>query len=785
MITRLVMRSCAWIAVAVLGGFLALPALGTTFIVNSALDVTDANPGDGACETATGNGICTLRAAIQEANAHPGADTIILPAGTYTLTIPGAGEIAAASGDLDITDDLTITGAGAAVTIVQACAPSNTGATCTGIDRVFHVDPRGAGISVQIIGITVQNGRSVLIPFISSNGGGILLGVAQTLGAPVPSGHLTLTDCVVGNNASPRDGGGIFNNAGVLALIRTTVTANFAGNGGGISNGDTGILNLTGSTVSANFADQGGGIFSGYFDIANATKIAITNSTISGNTAGSGPGTGFGGGMFINRGTMAAVNTTISNNTSFYAGGGIITGGSSVSVNNSTIAFNVAGSPNAGGYGAGFSGLLAASNTILSNNTVLGSPSDCNGTINSGGYNLVQSTAGCTITGITTGNVVGNDAKLGLLADNGGPAKTHALIAGSPAIDAGNPAVPGSAVHTCAVSDQRGYLRPQGAACDIGAFERVAQFSVTGILPNSAARTGATVAFISGNGFAPGASVALRRAGQSDIVGKPVTVEGGSSGIATVFDLSDQAVGVWDLVVTNPDATSAVMPGAFTIDQQSGVPQLWVSLVGATRIHPGGTGRMTIFFGNRGNTDAIAVPLSLAIPQSFTGALLFPIINPPVQPAQVPTAWAGVPTLTRTPDVGFYNFNLLLSVIPGGYTGTLQVELAAYPTQEGFTFQLFGSLGQPLFQPTLDSATVTGFVTGARAYAQRNLAVTIPTTIVPQMNQYLTTDLEAIVRNGRNALVASFGTQTQVYSLGQISFDLARFGAAATAAAGP
>ncbi|MCA9927283.1 MAG: CSLREA domain-containing protein, partial [Anaerolineales bacterium] len=69
-------------------------------IVNSIADVTDANPGDGICETSPGNAICTLRAAIQEANALPGEDTIQLPAGTYTLT----------SGELAITDNVTIIG---------------------------------------------------------------------------------------------------------------------------------------------------------------------------------------------------------------------------------------------------------------------------------------------------------------------------------------------------------------------------------------------------------------------------------------------------------------------------------------------------------------------------------------------------------------------------------------------------------------------------------------------------------------------------------------------------
>src|SRR5437660_359344 len=95
-----------------------LPAAqAATFTVDSTLDAVDAHPGDGVCATATN--VCTLRAAIQEANALAGADTINVPAGMYTLSIPGSFEDEAATGDLDITDDLTLIGAGARSTIID------------------------------------------------------------------------------------------------------------------------------------------------------------------------------------------------------------------------------------------------------------------------------------------------------------------------------------------------------------------------------------------------------------------------------------------------------------------------------------------------------------------------------------------------------------------------------------------------------------------------------------------------------------------------------------------
>src|ERR1700682_1707889 len=84
-----------------LGSFAAqdVRAAGLTFTVNANTDAVDVNPGDGVCATALGK--CTLRAAVQEANATLGADTIVLPAGTFKLTIVGDDDTAAA-GDLDI-----------------------------------------------------------------------------------------------------------------------------------------------------------------------------------------------------------------------------------------------------------------------------------------------------------------------------------------------------------------------------------------------------------------------------------------------------------------------------------------------------------------------------------------------------------------------------------------------------------------------------------------------------------------------------------------------------------
>jgi len=354
------------------------------------------------------DGDCALREAIQAANtdsavdacpAGSGADTIVVPAGTYTLSVAGAGEDANATGDLDITADLTINGAGAATTVIDAAD----------LDRVIEI---GLGVTAEISGLTMQNGSA-------GAAGGIHNG-----------GSLTISNSVVRDNtATPGHGGGIANAGGgalSLTLNDSTVSGNTANAsaGGGIVNfpGNTTALNR--STVSGNSSNAGGGIL-------NDGTLALTNSTVSGNTDSSAQG----GGIWqaFAGGTLQIQSSTVSGNT---------------------------------GRGIGHSsGVVTLKNTILANSTA----ADCSPVLGSGsvislGHNLIENNA-CVIGGNVTGNIIGSDPMLGPLANHGGPTQTHALLAGSPAIDAGSPDCPPPA------TDQRGVSRPQGAACDIGAFE--------------------------------------------------------------------------------------------------------------------------------------------------------------------------------------------------------------------------------------------------------------------------------------------------------------------------
>ena len=124
-----------------------LEVTASTYVVNSTADLPDADQGDGLCLAL--NGQCTLRAAIMQANFVAGPDTIILPAGLYQLTRLGDDDVAVLA-DLDITDDLTLQGAGSSLTIVDGNGAVNG-------DRVFQI--LAAAKNVSLSGLTIRNGK--------------------------------------------------------------------------------------------------------------------------------------------------------------------------------------------------------------------------------------------------------------------------------------------------------------------------------------------------------------------------------------------------------------------------------------------------------------------------------------------------------------------------------------------------------------------------------------------------------------------------------------------------
>jgi hypothetical protein len=344
------------------------------FTVNSLADAPDINPGDGLALDAAGQ--TTLRAAIMEANGLPGSDSITLGPGAYSLSIPGANENASATGDLDITSNLTITGAGAQATIIHGAQ----------IDRLFHIL---IGASASISGVTIRNGRS-------DSGGGIY-----------NAGALTVSSSRVIENSSTDSfggGGGICNAGGQLDVDDCVIAENDANfSGGGILNdfSTSGIARLRRTTVSGNSAGWGGGI-------KNEENMLLANCTISGNSASFGGGVDtLTGGVTLTR-WMTIDNCTFTGNSGAFGTGGIRNWDNTQPVT-----------------------VVTARNSIFAGNT-----GDVRGHIASQGHNLIGNSSGGL--GFVPTDLLNVNPLLGPLQDNGGPTLTHALLTGSPARDAGD-----------------------------------------------------------------------------------------------------------------------------------------------------------------------------------------------------------------------------------------------------------------------------------------------------------------------------------------------------------
>ena len=435
---------------------------------------------------------CSLREAIRSANtdlaiggcaAGSGADTITVPPGTYILAIPNqpgvTDENNGQSGDLDILAGLTITGSTSAPTIVDG-----NGAALA--DRVFDVS---AAATVSFTRLTIRNGTEP--PGSLAGGGGV-----------TNNGRATFTNTTISGNIAGTGGGGVSNGSGVGAtstFIDSTIIGNSAGGsgggvrigmgasssfidtaisgntsqvgGGGVSN--DGAATFTNTNITGNGAGtRGGAVFNG--SPSSASKF--TNSTISGNTAQA-----EGGGLFNSVGAGAdLMNSTVSGNRANSSGGGLQ--GGTATLSNVTITANVADlDANSTGDGGGVAATtLSVRNSIIAGNTDASPPPaavtpDCSATVNSQGYNLIGNDTGCTVA-VGPGDKIGTgaapiDPGLGLLANNGGPTPTHALLATSPARIGGSPTAPGGPGDACTARDQRGVPRPQGARCDVGAYE--------------------------------------------------------------------------------------------------------------------------------------------------------------------------------------------------------------------------------------------------------------------------------------------------------------------------
>ncbi|MEO8306046.1 MAG: right-handed parallel beta-helix repeat-containing protein [Betaproteobacteria bacterium] len=392
------------------------------------------------------DGFCSLREAIIAANTHAasgavigecpagtGGDTINLPAGTYSLAIPAAGGNDATSGDLNITGTVTLIGTG---------NPTVQGGVAW-TDGIFDIADTA---TVSMSGFTITGGNRNVAAGVDG-GGGIR---AQ---GPVTLTRMTITaNAATHSGSGLAPGGGIFARGGApLVIVDSAISDNTTqDSGAGIYT--QGSLTMTGSLVAGNkaigtsFSYVGGVTF--FYNGVPPGILSITNSTIANNTGATSLGAA---GLYVE--ANAAFVGTLTNVT--------IAGNSNLSV---------------GGLGI-FGSLvnLTLVDTLIAGNSG-GTAPDCqaqnSSTITSGGNNLIGDDTGCTITSPQASDQIGTgatpiDPLLSPLANNGGPTRTMALQSGgptSPAIDAGDDA-------TCATTDQRGVARPQGIACDIGAYE--------------------------------------------------------------------------------------------------------------------------------------------------------------------------------------------------------------------------------------------------------------------------------------------------------------------------
>jgi uncharacterized repeat protein (TIGR01451 family) len=537
----------------------AAHAQATITVNSTAQEVTQANP------TGTVNGNCTLGEAILAANTNAavdgcaagsvaGPDTIIVPAGIYTLAqvdfsdVPGPSSpfLGLPFGLPQIVSNIIITGAGAATTSIERSTAGGTPPFA-----FLEIHPVG---TLTLNNLTFRNGNQVNI----GNGafGGAIFNVNGGAAA------LAINNCVFDSNTA-QNGGAIVNGA---TINNSTFTNNTASAGGGAISLGTSFLPvppaliITNSTFSSNNASNGGAISATAGPTAPVGNVTISHSVFTNNSAGSGGalridapatasidasifsgnqgeggaiamgssggGTGgsvtisnsafvnnqttsHGGAIFANAGSLTISNSTFSGNAVASGNGSAIATDAQTSLNNVTIVNNSAAS--VFGEGISVGGTLSYSNTIIAGN----SPTDTTaqfGTVTSLGFNIIGNN---TSSGFGFSTVASDQAGtganpinplLGGLANNGSTVmagsnvggqtpqvvQTMALLTGSPALEKGNPGTPLDGLNGhCAATDQRGNARPGGTLCDVGAFEDTTGAGVAPQSDFSITKTGA------------------------------------------------------------------------------------------------------------------------------------------------------------------------------------------------------------------------------------------------------------------------------------------------------
>lgn len=559
--------------------------------------------------------LCSLREAVIAANtdspvggcaAGSGEDTIVFdPAlpkpAVFTLNQVGSDEDSAQTGDLDLAGTITInpTGSDPSALIIDGA----------GTDRVFEIL---SGAHITIAGLTIRNGN----PGDGANGGGVLIDLTarltltdtQVISNCAPTGGggihvlggLTMSQGTVASN----QGGGISNMSGLVTLNDVQVINNRGGYG--LRNQNQGVLTVNAGMVGAN---QGGGVYNGSAR-ATLTDLAIVSNTVGGGVYNGGPtltrmtishslvmsNSATNGGGILNEGVGASTTiyaSRIISNLATNSGGGIFNNGI-LTVNSSTLAYNRA---RAGGGLHHFGGNLSLTNSTISQNDATdnggglynggsavlsfatlnanqadgdggnlfndeaqlsiesslvaqahagGNCFNSDGFLTSLGYNLESSNT-CNFT--ATGDLINVDPLLGPLQNNGGPTPTHALLDGSAALDHG------SAI--CPATDQRGVVRPQGLACDSGAYEfaTIADLAITASVAPPTVTAGARVTY----------TLTISNLGPADATALTLTDELPNGGTFIAASIDGGACGFGNQVTCTLPALTAGVAATVTI----------------------------------------------------------------------------------------------------------------------------------------------------------------------------------------------------------------------------
>lgn len=401
------------------------------------------------------------------ADSGPGSlrEALLTASTGDTIQVTAQGTLLLTSGLLEITKNLTVNGPGTNQLSMDA-------------QRMSPIFAIPSGVTATISDLTLTNGFS---NFLITNVAG---GAIRNLGS------LTLNRCVVANSNNREGFGGGIGNTGSLTVNGCAFYGSgstFLLGGAIASLGTTASLTINRSAIVRNFGSGGGGIYA-------EGPTLIRDCTVSSNSVDGGPGGiscsgpttiigsciahnktfhGEGAGIGADGTFLLLSNCTVTGNGIYdNSGGGIWTRAALAIIESCTISSNTCDLSEPSNRGGGLlisAGEVRCHNTIIAGNSAPNDP-DCSGALTSEGYNLIQDPSGCTISGITTGLLLGVDARLGPLQNNGGPSLTHALLPTSPAIDAGSP-------NNFPSIDQRGFSRPRDGnndcvpICDLGAVE--------------------------------------------------------------------------------------------------------------------------------------------------------------------------------------------------------------------------------------------------------------------------------------------------------------------------